>query len=304
MIRDKKSIGTTLMTVAIVWPFFANADSGCLNAAKTELEQAYCKVVSGGEGAGLPSFEDFRRNDAMVQALLLKRPAERLGLALPGRNRTQGAPSTAVQQQPPPPSQPRHSAGQQADRPSAPTATPASPTRAASSSPAQSGFAAMDVSDCRLTGQGDVILCPDSRYVLASNRPKGELRPGVLDDGNRLDLPSFRGRRSDDQAVIGYLSDAYARYVPKILEIGLGGATLSFTEFHHAFHTTEAAGIDFARRSEETFQLLKADRKTLGVQSRLHDRVPAGIESCMDISPEIIVCDDVGTNWVYVRPLN
>lgn len=272
--------------------FAVSASGDCIQAAKTELERAYCKVVNGGEGAGLPSFDDFRRNDAMVQALLLKRPAERLGLKLPGAGSAPAAApeaARAVPQQSPPVAVP---------------AKPAARATAANAAPTSGSAANMAMDSCRFTAQGDVITCADSRYVLAANKQKSALARGVLEDQNRLNLPSYDGRRSDDEAVIAYLSDAYAIYVPKMLEIGLGAATLSFTEFHHAFHTTEAAGIDFAKRSEETFQLLKADRKTMAVQSRLHDKLPGSIDACMDISRDIIVCDNVGTNWVYVRSGN
>ncbi|GAA3956857.1 hypothetical protein [Allohahella marinimesophila] len=280
----------------MVGPLLASANDTCLDAARTELERAYCRVVKGGEGAGLPSFEDFRRNDVLVQALLLKRPAERLGLTLPGRSSTPSVPPGSVTAPPPMPALPK-------PPPLAPASASMSSTSRATS-PATSPAANAGMDECRLTGQGDVITCANSRYVLAANKQNSALVRGVLEDANRLDLPSYRGPRSDNDAVIRYLSDVYAIYVQKMLGIGLGAATLSFTEFHHAFHTTESAGVDFARRSEETFQLLKADRKTMAVQTRLHDKLPDSIDACMDISSEIIVCDDVGTNWVFIRSPN
>ena len=278
----------------LVWPLPVVANDACLKAAKTELERDYCKIVSGGEGAGLPSFEDFRRNDPLVQSLLLKRPAERLGLKLPNARRPPAAPPEVA----PPRTTPA---------PAPNTTQPVSAARPAQRSLASDEQPSVDTSDriamddCRFTGQGDVITCSNSRYVLAANKQNKSLGPGALADANQMNLPPYRGARSDNDSVIRYLSEAYAVYIQKMLEIGLGAATLSFTEFHQAFHTTEAAGIDFAGRSEETFQLLKADRKTMGIQSRLHDKLPPGMGACMEISRDIIVCDNVGTNWVYVR---
>ena len=60
------------------------AGDECMDGATTELEQMYCRVVSEGLGGGLPSPTDFKRNDPQVQALLLRRPAGRLGLPEPG----------------------------------------------------------------------------------------------------------------------------------------------------------------------------------------------------------------------------
>ena len=54
------------------------ANDGCMDGAKTDLEKLYCQVVREGQGAGLPSATDFRRNDPQVQRLLLRRPAGRL----------------------------------------------------------------------------------------------------------------------------------------------------------------------------------------------------------------------------------
>jgi len=99
-----------------------------------------------------------------------------------------------------------------------------------------------------------------------------------------------------------YLSKAYDRYIPAMVDIGLGANTMSFTAFHNAFHTTEDGGIDFARRMEQTFTLLKQDKKNLAVKARYHDELPQDLSLCTVINREIVVCDNVGTNWVYVSP--
>jgi hypothetical protein len=85
-----------------------------------------------------------------------------------------------------------------------------------------------------------------------------------------------------------------------MLDIGLGATTMSFTAFHHAFHRMEAQGVDFAQRMERTYQLLKQDRKTLAIKARYHDELPQDLSLCTVINAGIIVCDNVGTNWVYV----
>lgn len=249
-------------------PGLAHAEA-CLSSAETELERLYCQVVEQGGGQGLPSQSDFRRNAPQVQALLLKRPAQRLGLTLPQPSTPTPAPNTSA-------------ITRQKAAPTAPE-PPASPS----------------LQGCRLAGEQ--IRCPNRSFQLALNQPNGNLGPGVLDADNRLGLSAFNGDRSDEQAVRRYLSQAYDRYIPKMLEIGLGANTMSFTAFHNAFHTLEAGGVDFASRMEQTFQLLKQDKQTLAIQARYHQDLPRDLVQCEPVNPAVIVCDNVATNWVFVH---
>lgn len=252
------------------------ADDACKEAARTELEKLYCIIVDEGQGAGLPSPTDFRRNDPSVQALLLRRPARRLGLEVPD------ASATSVQPQQP----------QAVPEPA--SAEPARPE------PESDSRSLGRLAGCRL--EGERITCPQGRFDLVSNQPNRNLSDGVLGPDNRLGLSSFKGSRNDEQAVRRYLSDAYDQYIPKMVDIGLGANTMSFTAFHNAFHTLEEGGVDFASRMERTFTLLKQDKKTLGVKARYHDELPDDLSLCSSINRHIIVCDNVGANWVYVSP--
>lgn len=246
------------------------AEDPCLAAAKTPLETLYCTIVAGGQGAGLPSPTDFKRNDPAVQALLLRRPARRLGLEVPQPEGSQASDRTAAR-------------------------APASPPTLEDPQPQ-----AYQLADCRL--QGEQIRCPQGRFELAANRPNRELAAGVLGPDNHLGLSSFRGNRRDEGMVRRYLSKAYDQYIVKMVDIGLGANTMSFTAFHHGFHTMEDAGVDFAQRMEQTFTLLKQDKQTLGVQARYHHELPPDLSQCSVINADILVCDNVGTNWVFVRP--
>ncbi|MFN2362257.1 MAG: hypothetical protein ABR522_14415 [Marinobacter sp.] len=250
------------------------ADDACMENAKTDLEELYCQVVSEGQGAGLPSPTDFKRNDPQVQALLLRRPAGRLGLDVP----EPGAPAES-----------------EAD--SRPVEIAPEPDR---SDPQEDQPETGLLADCSL--QGKRIACPQRHYNLAANLPNSKLADGILGEDNRLGLRRFEGDRNDEEAVRRYLSDAYDRYIPKVVDIGLGANTMSFTAFHKAFHTMEAGGVDFAKRMAQTYSLLKQDKKNLAVKARYHDRLPQDLSLCTVINPDIIVCDDVGTNWVYVSP--
>ena len=86
-----------------------------------------------------------------------------------------------------------------------------------------------------------------------------------------------------------------------MLEIGLGANTMSFTAFHNAFHTLESGGVTFSERMTQTYELLKQDRKQLGVKTRYHDELPQSLSFCGAINRDVIVCDDVANNWVFVR---
>lgn len=261
--------------VAALLPIEAGANERCLSAAETDLERLYCEVVSEGGGAGLPSQPDFNRNDPQVQALLLKRPAQRLGLEIPAptpspSNQSASAPETAAK--------PESRQAQQAQSEPEPTAR---------------------LAGCRL--KGNRIQCAQGDYRLAENRRKSTLEEGVLGPENRLSLEPFEGSREDEEAVLRYLSRAYDQYIPKMLRIGLGANTMSFTAFHNAFHTLEGGGVDFSDRMAETYELLKQDRQQLGVKTRYHNDLPDSLSLCDFINRDILVCDNVGTNWVYVR---
>ncbi len=243
------------------------APDDCMEGAKTDLEKMHCQVLGEGLGASLPSVTDFRRNDPQVQALLLRRPAERLGLDVPE-----------------------------------PEPAPAQADGEFARSALQDNRSPTDgqLADCRLNGER--ISCFQRHYDLAINQPNSQLAEGVLELDNSLGLSSFEGNRVDEDAVRRYLSDAYDRYIAKMLDIGLGANTMSFTAFHNAFHTMEEHGVDFAGRMEHTFVLLKQDKKTMAVKARYQDDLPEDLSLCTVISADIIVCDNVGTNWVYVSP--
>jgi hypothetical protein len=245
------------------------ADERCLAAAGSELERLYCEVMARGAGASLPSQPDFNRNSPRVQALLLKRPAQQLGLTLP---------QPAPLQTPEPPDEPE-------------------PEPFPGTEPASGPVGAL--ADCRLSGEE--IRCPAGDYELVTNRPRSELAEGALGPDNRLEFESFAGSRDDEDAVRSYLSRAYDQYIPKMLRIGLGANTMSFTAFHNAFHTLESGGVDFSERMARTYELLKQDRQQLGVKTRYHDKLPESLSWCGYINRNIVVCDNVGTNWVYVR---
>lgn len=237
---------------------------------QTDHERVYCEIVAAGGGGSLPSFEDFRRNSPQVQALLLKRPAARLGIEV-------AAPIAVAPVVPAVP--------QPAVEPSAAVAALSEPD-------------AGGLDGCSL--QGEVIRCRHRSFQLATNQPNSALASGVLADANRLGLSPFAGDPVNEAALRVYLSDAYDRYILKMVEIGLAGATMSFSEFYHNYQRHQASGVDYAQRLEQTFQLLKQDKRSKAVPARLTDELPQNLSNCSGIGARVIVCDDVATNWVYL----
>lgn len=249
-------------------------------AAESYYQQLYCEVIAGGGRGTLPSFADFKRNTPTVQALLLKRPAKRLGIevALPRRDRQA---RIAVDPAPAPPSRPPRTAE---TRPPSGAAAPAS--RAATGLPA-----------CRL--EGVTITCDTARYALVGNQTNQHLRPGALDDNNRMDLPVFAGNLAAAASVNDYLYRAYQRYVEKMLEIGLGGATMNYGKFAYLFKDLSEKGVDFAGRFETMYRFLKKDKAQLGVSSQVRADAQLTLADCGALGERIIVCGKSGRNYVY-----
>src|SRR5690606_9413842 len=74
------------MLMAGLFAGHAQAQSFCFASAGSYYEQVYCELQARGEATNLPPFYQFKRNDARTQALLLHRPASRIGIDRPNPN--------------------------------------------------------------------------------------------------------------------------------------------------------------------------------------------------------------------------
>ncbi len=268
------------------------ADDFCIALAETYFEQVYCELQARGESGSLPRFYEFRNNDGTTQALLLKRPASRLGIsitiprqdsrprvAVPDRLPTESNQSRAA------PAPPRGSGG-----------PPASDTGPAVSVIGNSD--ATDLPDCRFAG--DVIVCRDTTFRLTGNRNNQHLAEGALSPDNRLDLPSFSGSASSMAEVRSYLGQVYRRYIDKMLEIGLGGSTMTFGKFAFLFQDLTEKGVDFADRSETMFSYLKKDKGRIGVSEAVTAPTAIDLNNCNRLRTNLIACDGGRKNYLYV----
>lgn len=264
----------------------AEAAGDCRAQAQTGHERVYCQIIAQEAESGLPGWEDFRRNEPRIQALLLKRPAARLGLELPGPDRA-------------PPVRSRDQATAKPEDTFNEKPAPGTPRRSSAPAPAAATAVGAMLGGCRL--EGEAIACAGRRFQLVGNQPNQALAAGALSAAQTLGLTPFRGNRENETAVRDYLSRSYDTYIDKMLEIGLAGATMSFTAFYHGFYRHEAEGVDYATRLESTYQFLKQDKQANPVKARFHNRLPQSMAACTGLSARIVVCDDVDTNWVYQR---
>jgi hypothetical protein len=230
----------------------------CFSYAETYYEQIYCELEAKGKGGDLPSFYDFRRNDEMVQALLLRQVSRRLGIELK-------IPLKA-----------------------------SAPIAPASSSSLEHKSAIMA---CSLGKNG--INCPSKRYTLVANQSNGQLGAEVLKDSNRMELAVFKGSLADRQAVDQYLQATYLQYLSKMMEIGLGGATLSYAKFAYLFMDLKAKGVDFSRRFETMYHYLKRDKININVPIKRQPPAEMTMDSCYPMQ-KLILCSVGLRNMIYL----
>ncbi len=246
-------------------PLSVNAEKFCLLLAENYYEQLYCEIKAMGEGARLPSFRDFRLNPEMTQALLLKRPAAKLGVAV---------------------SLPRE---QQVKKKSVPKTLLATPDLGVGQGVGQCQFQPLS------------IQCGSDYFYLVGNQSNSKLAEGALDVASRMDIPVYRGSLGDAERLGLYLARAYRQYIEKMLEIGLGGSTFSYAKFVFLFHDVTEKGIDFSQRFETMFGYLKQDKQRLSVNENLPQRVQLKQERCDRLGDQWVVCDAGRKNYLYSR---
>ena len=278
-----------------IFPCLSLAESDCYSLAKTAMELTYCKIAATPEASNLPSFSDFRRNTSQVQAMVLKAPARRLGIELPNSGATRKT-ETAASNPKTPSSSSTPVKSEPKKKTQAPTKTNAVVT--ASKPKASPG----NLAGCQL--QGRVIHCGGRNYQLVDNRQNRDLASGVLGPDNNLLLPSFQGSVNDQTALNNYLADSYELYVNKMLLIGLGGSTMTYTKFHYTFMELREKGEDFAGRVRDMYNYLKQDKAGMVVKARYDQELPGGIDWCQALNSNLIVCDDGKKNWVYAQGLD
>ena len=242
------------------------ANVACEPQADTKYESAFCRIKQSSDGKGLPSLADFRRNSQQMQYLLLRRPAGKLGISLsPPAERVLLTPTVK----------------QSIDRPEQPQPQP----RRHLDTPSVSAT-------CRTAI--NYIRCGRRTFKRLQNRSNKQIRPTALDASNRLLLDPIDSE--DNEAA--YLLAAYVQYLYKMDSIGLAGSTSSYSAFAHTFYEHQRSGTDFVERFRTLFEVLKQDKKTIGISQRKLAQPPAW-RDCETLNSELIACYSQRMNLVY-----
>lgn len=260
--------------------------SACARQAETPLENLYCSIKDQGEGRQLPNFIDFRRNNPEAQKLLLRRPAKKLGLAIPDQKTSITSTEKAAQQ--------RTTQGQSNPETVVISLAKTAPSEALPKSSQPSNLAGL--SDCSLYQRQ--IYCPGDTFQLVDNLPNRKLSPKAFTQENQLQFPAWNSASGISEHQ--YLADNYRLYLDKMMFIGLGAATMSFTRFYHNYFDLKEQGIDFSRRYANLYAFLKEDKQRLRTPAQLIDELPRNLNQCEKLDRQLIACDNGSHNWLYV----
>ena len=258
-------------TIVALLPLSAFAEQeSCFVYAETYYEQLYCEIKEKAPQTVLPSFIDFKKNEPRMQAMLLKRKAESLGIEI---------------------KMPEASAKKSSTKKS--EAGFASPTVDQPASHVQM------VADCHLSES--LIACRDGQFLLTGNKKNSALPVSALQDENQLKLSNFQGDDGDERALRLFLTAQYARYLEKMLEIGLGGATMCFTKFYLLFEDMSDKGADFSARFETMYRFLKKDKANIFVSEATDPISGLTIDDCARLTHKMFVCDNQRRNTIYIK---
>lgn len=281
-----------------------NAEPGCDKPLPKDYERIYCEIIAAGAGKGLPALEDFRSNSARIQNLLLKRPAQAIGIDLPTytelekineakaskkHNRNEIVKKNSVTK-----TIHFHSFPAEA-KPKPQSITPQIPERPQSQPMAVSELQ----KQCQLIN--DYINCGSVSYYLVVNQNNSVLDKQALSASNKMGMRTYTGSKDDKEAIKKYLSESYRHYIEKMLEIGLGAATMSFSKFYYTYQQVAELGHDFAQRFEIMYNFLKKDKASMAVKARYSDVLPSKLEQCARLSANLLVCDQDEHNWIYKK---
>ena len=285
-----KRVSLNIFCICMVWPLFlgagvASAKNFCFVKAETYYEQVFCEVSSKGNGRHLPDFYDFRKNDPLIQALLLKKPAAQSGIALAmPRNKTKTVKKAIVK------------------KTIVKNAVLKNGMKNSAKGNARKSGEIEELTwrrDCQF--DENAIVCTKKRYVLIGNKNNNTLKEGALSKSNQMGLAPYRQRLDNKSDVNGYLAVSYQRYIEKMLAIGLGGVTMSSGKFAFLFHDLTNRGVSFDERFETMYRHLIKDKRTIRVNERASIDRPLSMDHCLYLSDNIITCAATQKNFLFVK---
>ncbi|SMF05344.1 hypothetical protein SAMN02745866_00419 [Alteromonadaceae bacterium Bs31] len=266
-----------LATSILLHSKFSWADT-CTSQAKTELENIFCQLKSDQYGSNLPSLYEFRKNPENMQRLLLKKPARKAGIELPATKKPAVKPAQAK-----PPS----------------TSATANPKERKNRNTPEAKATRTQLKNCMLAKEE--IICGAQRYVLQVNIPNNQLPKTALSAQNQLQLPPRNAPDFREENDLYYLSQCYLLYIDKMLELGLGDSSSSFTRFAAIYEDILRQGGDFPERFKKMYKLLKQEKASNPVKRRYSEIEPENLSQCMPLGRDYLVCDNVEKNWIYKK---
>ena len=257
----------------------AKADQFCFALAATYYEQVYCQLQAKAQTKTLPPFNQFKKNNEVVQASLLKRPAERNGIKLP-------APTRKIQESPAPVSLSPVVKEQKVSV----TETVKPELLAGLIRKKRGGLE--HSAECNLTG--NQIHCANQLFKLVGNRANHRLASDALSPDNKMNLPGYQGGELSQ-----YLARAYAQYIDKMCDIGLCGVTMTYGKFAYLYQDLHTKGLDFSQRFEIMYGFLKKDKATMGVSETSSAPNNLSMGECVAITDARYICDHQGRNYIF-----
>lgn len=257
----------------------AKADQFCFALAATYYEQVYCQLQAKAQTKGLPPFNQFKKNDEVVQASLLKRPAARNGIKLPAPARKVQAPTATI-------TRPQIINKPQISVPKTVVNEPYTrPSRSTSSE-------SKNFLGCELLS--NQIHCGNQVFKPIGNKANHRLAKSALSIDNKMDLPTYQGG-----VLSHYLAQAYTQYIGKMCDIGLCGVTMTYGKFAYLYQDLHTKGLDFPQRFEIMYGFLKKDKANMGVSES--SSVPKGLslQDCGLLGDARYICDYQGRNYIF-----
>lgn len=268
----------TGMLLLVSYAAQLHAGRFCFELAENYYEQLFCEVQSLQPGAVTVTFNDFRKNDESMQALLLKRPASRLGInvAMPAKSNKQPTEKFSPAVQVPRKSIENINYG-------------------------GSNIQTMaQQKQCNYISTG-TLQCNEGNYVFVKNKLNHQLENGALATDNQLNLPDFTGDIDNEAHTSAYVLDAYQIYLGKMIDIGLAEKTMSLGKFSYFFQDITRKGVAFNQRFEVMFTFLKKDKQSLGVSPSKSAPESVDTQNCIQVSDKIYSCNTGSKNILFAR---
>jgi len=281
----------------------SQAQEFCFSLAENYYEQLYCELKAKGVSKGLPSLYVFKTNEPLTQALLLKRPAAKIGIEVTLPKKTPRRKAVPASTKPSKSSKPDKIKPEQNSSQVKAVQSGSKNIKSKKAAPVLKNIKSINGSHplalCALR-QG-VIECKSGKFHLSGNKRNKNLLEGVLLSANKLAIESYQPKKHKDELLNKYLEDAYRLYIEKMFEIGLGAATLSYPKFVFLFNDMEANNVDFSGRFETMFKFLKKDKLTISVSGKVPGNISVSMENCMLVNANIIACESGRKNYLYVK---